>query len=439
MTNPQTDIPAFLPPEVEFRTQKSGYAPVLALAFILWPIAAMLGTQGFTLIVAITGLAALGFVKVKRPSISDLALVIAFLAWITVTQFWSPAGGQFISGNIFEGNFAVKSTGLRVCLLATVALLTIYAAKLMPRGSAQMSAQIMIFAFLVQGVIVVSSPIIAPLFIDAIYAGNTAAQLTEGVQNLIRNANAFAMVLPILLAYFWTREGIVWKVLPVLIFVMSIWAFVRLDAQGAALAAFTSVLFMGFMHLVSTAGLKHILRGSAAYIAVAPLIIGFAVRVLPLSSASMPNSFRSRAWAWESVTEYIAKSPFFGHGLDASNTWRETLSAYPERIEGLPPAWADFPVIPGHPHNMPLEIWAETGLVGAMLISWAVAVMALRFADARQIRKDVRYAIAGLIGAVFVISSTAYSVWNDSFWAGVALAAAGLILLAKRERGSISQ
>lgn len=412
---------------------------MLALAFILWPIAAVLGIQGFTIIIAITGLAAVAFVKPKRPSISDVLLLLLFMVWIIASQFWSPASGQIISGNIFAGNFAVKSKALSMTGLIGLALMTIYASRRIPRGSGQFSAQIMIVAFLVQGVMVVASPIIAPTFIDAIYANNPEEKFSEGIQNLMRNANAFAMIMPILLGYFWVRKGITWRIVPVLIVLASLWAFYRLDAQSAILATLVSLAFMGYVHLVSQGGLQHILRGSAVYIALAPLVVGFAVRILPLTSSSLPSSFRSRSWAWERVTEYIGQSPLLGHGINASDTWRETYSDYPERLAGLPADWAGFPVIPGHPHNMPLEIWAETGLIGALLISWAVFVMALRFSNAERIRADIRYATAGLIGTVIVFSSTAYSVWNDAYWAGVALAAAGIILLSKRHRGSIDR
>ena len=86
---------------------------------------------------------------------------------------------------------------------------------------------------------------------------------------------------------------------------------------------------------------------------------------------------------------------------------------------------------------MALQIWAETGVVGAVLAGLTLVLIAFRLPMPKTLRPDVRYAIAGLVGVVASLFSFSYSVWNDSFWASVVLAACAIILLSRRNRASL--
>ncbi len=93
--------------------------------------------------------------------------------------------------------------------------------------------------------------------------------------------------------------------------------------------------------------------------------------------------------------------------------------------------------MPGHPHNMALQIWAETGLIGAVLVGFALVLLGFRLPQPDQMREDVRYAIAGVTGVALSLFSFAYNMWNEAFWSTVVLAAVAIILLAKRQRVSL--
>ena len=45
---------------------------------------------------------------------------------------------------------------------------------------------------------------------------------------------------------------------------------------------------------------------------------------------------------------------------------------------------------------------------------------------------------AGLLAAAVSLFSFSYSVWNEAFWATLALSVAGLVLLSRRERSSLA-
>lgn len=77
---------------------------------------------------------------------------------------------------------------------------------------------------------------------------------------------------------------------------------------------------------------------------------------------------------------------------------------------------------------MALQIWAETGMIGAVLAALAAVALGFHLPRPEALRPEIRYAAAGLTGAAAVIFSFAYSLWNEGFWASLALAAAAIIL-----------
>ena len=185
-------------------------------------------------------------------------------------------------------------------------------------------------------------------------------------------------------------------------------------------------------------GLRWLFTGVAAYIALAPVLIGGLLHLLTRMGVTLPGSFQSRAWSWDVVIGRIREAPVKGHGIDATKSWQETYAAHPDWLAQLPDFWAYYPVVPGHPHNMALQIWAETGLIGAGLAALTVLLIGWRLPAGDRLRPDVRLAIAGVLAAAVSLFSFSYSVWNEAFWATLALSVAGLVLLSRRERSSLA-
>ena len=413
------------------------YAPFLAAAFVLWPLMGFLGGQGFTPLLILAALPAL---VLSRPGLRPAGyflVISAFVVWAVASELWSPASKGIISGSLAGGDFAIRSAGLRLAMTAIFATIAIAGTLKIAQGSAQVSSRVVLGAFAVQGLLVAGSILFAEPLLGLFY-GDAPIERGEGVQNIARNANAFLLVLPILVAYLGVRPGIGWKLVGLGLTCVFAFLFTRADGQAALTGAGLMLLAMGFVWVLPRYGVRWLFFAAGAYIAAAPILFGGLIYGLGKADLSLPGSFQSRVWSWDVVLGKIREAPLTGHGIAASKTWRETYADHPDWLARLPDFWATFPVVPGHPHNMGLQIWAETGAVGAVLCAIALILAGLRLPLGTNLRPDIRYATAGVLAAALSLFSFSYSVWNEAFWATLALVTCAIILLAKRERGSLA-
>ncbi len=414
------------------------FAPVFAGIFVLWPVMAALGAQGFAPMVLLVGLAALVLARPSWPPAPYFLVFFSFIAWVVMTEWWSPGSDQLISGSLLGGDFAIRAISLRIGLAALFSSLAVAAALRVPDKSADRSARIILGAFAVHGIMlaVISIPAIRETVLQWAYRDDLS-DIASGYQNAGRAANAFALCLPLLVSYLFVRRGWFGKTATVIVLVSSVLAFQLLDASSAVIG----VLLMGFCMFVvwvtRQSGFRVLLSLIGSYIAATPVIYGIGISALRSGNVSLPASFQSRVWAWDLVIQKTMDRPFTGNGLGASKTWRETYSDIPEWMAQVPANWAEYRIIPGHPHNMALQIWAETGAIGSVLAGLACVVLAFSLPRPDAMRADIRYAAAGLIGVVITMFSFAYSVWNEAFWASVVLVVIATIIVARRDRKSL--
>jgi O-antigen ligase len=232
------------------------------------------------------------------------------------------------------------------------------------------------------------------------------------------------LLLP-MLVFRWNTVG---RVLASLMAIGAAATFVILDAQSALFALAGMVVAIALVGLLPRMGFRWLFGGLAGYVAAAPVLFAAMIRLLDPVAQMLPDSFRSRLWSWEIVIGRMSDAPFFGHGLSATRTWKETFATHPEWLAQLPDFWKDYQIVPGHPHNMALQIWAETGMMGAVLAALALVALGFQLPRPGELRPEIRFAVAGLTGAAASIFSFAYSLWNEGFWASVVLAAAAIIL-----------
>lgn len=402
------------------------FANVFTGLMLLWPLLAVLSTQGFAPLVGLTGLAALFLARPKMPPAAYAGVFILFVVWAAVSEVWSPHAGQLITGNLLEGNFAVGVRSVIVVLTGLFAILTLAAAtrtNLTPRGRMMLFA-----AFGLHGVLAIIASIFSGPIIAAIY-GADPQDAVQGVQNINRTINSFGLVLPLIAATLAVRFGLFGMMAAAAITALVTHAAMQADSHAAILSVAGMVAGFGLVALLPQNAYRVLFGLTAGYILTAPLLMTGLIRGLSGVEGGLPPSFRSRLWSWEAVIDRIAEAPLIGHGLSATRTWRETFAAHPEKLALLDPIWTNYPIIPGHPHNMPLHIWAETGLAGALLAAGALILLAIRLPPPAHLRADLRFAVAGVTGASISLFSFAYSVWNEAFWAGLALIVAALILL----------
>jgi O-antigen ligase len=412
------------------------YAPFLAAAFVLWPLTSMAGTQGNVLLLALAAIPAL---FVARPGIRPahyLLAGMAFLVWAVASEYWSPVSRGITSGTLMGGDFAIRSAGLRIILTLFFTTLLIAGALRIVPGRAQISSRLILGSLSIHGLLILLSPVFATSVMPVFY-GDDPLNHSSGFQNLDRGANAFALVLPVLVAYVGARPGLAWKGLALMIALASLVSFGVLGSSAAMFGAILMLVAFVIVRVFPKFGLRGLFTAVAAYIALAPIVMSGLLYMLGRSGMTLPGSFQSRAWSWEIVVGKIREAPLMGHGIEASKSWQDTYAAYPEWMAQLPDFWARYPVVPGHPHNMALQIWAETGAVGALVAALTILLIGWRLPIGHNLRADVRYAIGGMLAAAFCLFSFSYSVWNEAFWSTLALAVVALIVLSRRVRGSL--
>ena len=412
------------------------YAPFLAAAFLLWPLTSMAGTQGNVLLLALAAIPAL---FVARPGIRPAHYLLAGMAclvWAVASESWSPVSRGIISGTLMGGDFAIRSAGLRIILTLFFTTLLIAGALRTAPGRAQISSRLILGSLSIHGLLILLSPVFATSVMPVFY-GDDPLNHSSGFQNLDRGANAFALVLPILVAYVGARPGLAWKGLALMIALASLVSFGVLGSSAAMFGAALMLVAFVIVRVFPKYGLRGLFTTVAAYIALAPVLMSGLLYMLERSGVNLPGSFQSRAWSWEVVIGKIQEAPLMGHGIEASKSWQDTYAAYPEWMAQLPDFWARYPVVPGHPHNMALQIWAETGAVGAFVAALAVLLIGWRLPIGHNLRADIHYAIGGMLAAAFCLFSFSYSVWNEAFWSTLALAVVALIVLSRRVRGSL--
>jgi len=415
------------------------FAPVLAGILVLWPIIAYMGAQGYTGAVAIAALLGLVYLRVRQVRIYALAL-IACVAWIVAAQFWAPETKALLVGDLLEGSFSMDMPGIRFGLTALAGLGVIVATAAVAVRSSRISLGVIVGMALVQFVGVVITALFTPQILD--WLAPFSDPVLEMPQNLIRNANAFLLLLPFLLAWLWHRTSSdYWRMGAVALGLISFAAFAETGTQTGLTGAVLMLICISIVKLWPKNGFRILFSSLAVYVTLAPALLGWGVAQLREFGVPLPQSFFSRTYSWELVRDKISEKPLMGHGLEASYTWTDTYGDHPDWLadavaryhQEVAFAWEVYPVVPGHPHNMPLQVWAETGMIGASLAAIFLFFLGWRLKAPQDWSPITRNAAAGLIGVNIAVCSFAYSMWNEAFWASSVLAAAIILLQARHD------
>jgi O-antigen ligase len=208
-----------------------------------------------------------------------------------------------------------------------------------------------------------------------------------------------------LLTRHWGRAGL-WASLALgLLMVVTV---LRSDsgASGfALLAAGLGFIVARFARPLALAGL---VLGLVASFALAPVMGEIAARALPpaVHTELAQSNSRARVEIWQSFGAAVRAQPWLGQGFGTS-----------ARFASLPVAKEVEPEYrtllgAGHPHNMPLQVWAETGLAGVLvalgLLLWGV-VRPLSRLEARRLAP--RFAAFAAILAVALVGHGAWQGW----------------------------
>ena len=417
------------------------FAPYLAAILVLWPIIAYMGAQGYTGAVAIAALLGLVFVRVKGIRIYAIAC-LALIAWVVAAGTWSPEANDLLTGSVLAGSFSMDMPGVRFGLTALAGLGVMVATGAIAARSSETSLTVIMAAGCVQFVGVVVTALFMPEILALL--APISDPVREMPQNLLRNATSFLLLMPLLLAWLWHRPGSDWGPLfAVSMYILSVGSFLQIGNQTAAVGAVFMLVAMAIVKWLPRNGFKVIFTSLAFYIVAAPMLLSGAIAQLRATGLPLPKSFFSRSYSWELVGSKIGEAPLIGHGPEASHTWQDTFGDHPAWLAdatarfGDSYAWEGYRVVPIHPHNMPIQIWAETGMLGAVLASMFLFFLGWRLKPPEEWPPVSKYAAAGLAGACVAICSFAYSMWNEAFWASIVIASA-IIFLRARQDGALA-
>jgi O-antigen ligase len=366
-----------------------------AALFALLPAAAAGGGLALAPLMAGAGAASL------RPSLvrADLArppawliLLLAFAAWMAVSALWSPFGSAIqalkFALTLATGLMFARAAGAdaRLTLAATGAALIVLCALLAIEAGFNMPL----------------NHAANPGLLDWQLAGNPgrgAAVLTALIWG---GLGALAARRAWLLAF------LALGVAGVLACQFGQSANIAAFTLGAA--AFAAGLAAPRIAILAVSG------AWAAWLLVAPFVLPL---ILP-AQAPLPYSWAARLEIWRYVSARVLEQPWIGHGLDASRTDDGVIVAQGQTIGA----------IPLHPHSASLQIWFETGAVGAVLGAACLLAGGWALGRALSANRAAAAAACGALAAIGVIANLSFGVWQEWWNAVMLIAAAPVAALA---------
>ncbi len=155
--------------------------------------------------------------------------------------------------------------------------------------------------------------------------------------------------------------------------------------------------------------------GLVALIALAPVKGEILDQIIPPSAhqALQDAHSRDRVHIWQSFGEAVRARPLLGAGFGTSATLHRAPVA-----DDVAPARRTM-LGAGHPHSLPVQLWAETGLIGALLLLGAglAGLVAIARLPGRW-----RIAAFALFAGALAIAAVGHGAWQG--WWIAALAAA---------------
>jgi peptidoglycan/LPS O-acetylase OafA/YrhL/O-antigen ligase len=377
---------------------------VLGVLWALWPLVALAGGLGFSFF---TGLAALVLLPTTARFLQPrlyIAALFGFFVFVGISVLWSPREQVLVDFDFGAMKFAVRSEMLRVGLqVVALGALIGAAMRLGERGRriVQRMAHVAIFAQLIILVVLTLFEIqilelLRPIVPDT----------GEGVQNISRNSLILSAAAPVLAIGLMQGRSIGVGAGLTSIVLLATVAILAVRGVNAGLLA---LAFSGLCVLVVRLLPRHGFRIIAALFAIgvmtAPFSFGMLTQGADFATADDSSSYRLAIW--QRVLQVINENPVTGSGLGVLRTIRETIES------GV---FAGQFTVPNHPHNMILQLWAETGAIGAGLLSLAIILAGWRMPDAVKLGPAGLKA-AALVGGVIAVAIVSFDLWNDWWWA----------------------
>jgi O-antigen ligase len=378
-----------------------------AALFALAPGFAVGGALGFAVLVLVAGLLSIRPSLVlaawkKRPVV--IGLLLAFTAWAVLCAAWSP--------------YQAVEQGLKVALLVPVGLMFAAAA------TADADMRRLTAAGGLATVIVL-------IVLLAIEAGmdmpfNRAAQPDIDPGQLIRNVGRGAAFLVVVA---WGAVASLFAVgggarfgAAALVLAATAAISLQFDQFANAVAFAAGLAAFMFAFALPRFGVLVVTGGLALWALIAPFATPLILSNQRLVDA-LPLSWAARAGIWDFVCARILEQPLIGHGLEASRAVEDRIQVRELDMRG----------IPMHPHSASLQIWYETGAIGAVLAATALLLGGSWLARAYGGDRTSAAAAAGTIAAAGVIANVSFGAWAE-WWIATMFIAAAIVGSVKARR-----
>lgn len=144
----------------------------------------------------------------------------------------------------------------------------------------------------------------------------------------------------------------------------------------------------------------------------APLGAALAQLSLPHLDNSLAFAWKTELYTWRFVAAEVSNHPVLGAGFDASRALDAT-----QQIDGYV-----MPVINSHPGSFGLQVWFETGAIGAALAAGALAALGRRLGALFARDRIAAAWTAATLAAAAIHASLDAGLWDGWFWAAVVIA-----------------
>jgi O-antigen ligase len=370
---------------------------VIAGLLVLTPLLGWAGSLGFAPAVALAGLLTVSSLRVRTEDRALLLALFTALVWACASVFWSP----WRPGDLEE------QTGLKLVFMLALYGCAVSAARAVPEVRLPGLIKGLVAATLILALILLLEAATAAAGYKILLGliGQTVRP-DYAIKNVAQGLYVLTLLAPMAIAAVTGRArwvlglglgaGIIG---PALVFGYD----APLLALACALLAGGLVWFLPFMGPRLLAGL------SAGGFLLAPVLVNgaFTLGLDERLSPFLSESWLQRLGYWSKAVEWIWARPLPGWGLDASRAFG--------------------PGIQLHPHNAPLQVWMELGLIGAVAaaIVWASIFSGL----SRPVRTPAAAVAAAAATAYLVFGAVSFGVWQEWWLALGALTALACILV----------
>ncbi|MBN8605788.1 MAG: hypothetical protein J0L81_02645 [Caulobacterales bacterium] len=375
-----------------------------AALFCLLPAAAAGGALALPLTLCLAGVASFRpdlFRQALETRPLALMLLLAFTAWAALSTLWSPWP---------KHDQAFK-------ILALVPLGLMFAASAGNAPNQRLTRAAGLAAFLV---------LAALLTIEAVWhmpinrAARPDAELGDLGRNLMRGS-------VVLLAMVWAvaasqlQEGAGWRgIVAFLVILTGAALMVPFEQAAAALGFALGFAAFALAFMAPRLAILGVSGGLSAWMLAAPFVTPLVIANQGLID-KLPLSWAARAGIWDYVCTRILEQPTIGHGLEASRAVSDRISVRELDMRG----------VPVHPHSASLQIWFETGAVGALLAAASLLVGGFALARALQHDRPAAAATAGTIAALGLVANLSFGIWAE-WWVATLFIAAALVAATRR-------